>query len=42
VAVIGVKDLIVVQTEDAVIVLPKSRAQDVKLLVEQIKARNGP
>jgi mannose-1-phosphate guanylyltransferase/mannose-6-phosphate isomerase len=39
VAAIGVKDLIIVQTEDAVIVLPKSRAQDVKLLVEQVKAR---
>jgi mannose-1-phosphate guanylyltransferase/mannose-6-phosphate isomerase len=39
VGVIGVKDLIVVQTGDAVIVLPKSRAQEVKLLVEQIKAR---
>jgi mannose-1-phosphate guanylyltransferase/mannose-6-phosphate isomerase len=36
---IGVKDLIIVQTEDAVIVLPKHRAQDVKLLVEQAKAR---
>jgi mannose-1-phosphate guanylyltransferase/mannose-6-phosphate isomerase len=42
VGVIGVKDLIVVQTGDAVIVLPKSRAQDVKLLVEQIKARAPP
>jgi mannose-1-phosphate guanylyltransferase/mannose-6-phosphate isomerase len=41
VGVIGVKDLIIVQTEDAVIVLPKSRAQDVKLLVEQIKARGA-
>ena len=41
VGVIGVKDLIVVQTGDAVIVLPKSRAQDVKLLVEQIKARSA-
>ena len=41
VGVIGVKDLIVVETEGAVIVLPKSRAQDVKLLVEQIKARNA-
>jgi mannose-1-phosphate guanylyltransferase/mannose-6-phosphate isomerase len=39
VGAIGVKDLIIVQTEDAVIVLPKSRAQDVKLLVEQVKAR---
>jgi mannose-1-phosphate guanylyltransferase/mannose-6-phosphate isomerase len=41
VGVIGVKDVIVVETEGAVIVLPKSRAQDVKLLVEQIKARRG-
>ena len=39
IGVIGVSDLIVVQTEDAVIVLPKSRAQDVKLLVAQVKAR---
>jgi mannose-1-phosphate guanylyltransferase/mannose-6-phosphate isomerase len=39
VGVIGVSDLIIVQTEDAVIVLPKSRAQDVKLLVGQVKAR---
>jgi mannose-1-phosphate guanylyltransferase len=39
IAAIGVTDLIIVQTEDAVIVLPKSRAQDVKLLVEQVKAR---
>jgi mannose-1-phosphate guanylyltransferase/mannose-6-phosphate isomerase len=36
---IGVRDLIIVQTEDAVIVLPKNRAQDVKLLLEQVKAR---
>ncbi len=41
VGVIGVRDLIIVETADAVIVLPKSRAQDVKLLVEQIKARSG-
>jgi mannose-1-phosphate guanylyltransferase/mannose-6-phosphate isomerase len=39
VGVIGLTDVIVVQTDEAVIVLPKSRAQDVKLLVEQIKAR---
>jgi mannose-1-phosphate guanylyltransferase/mannose-6-phosphate isomerase len=39
VAAIGVRDLIIVQTEDAVIVLPKSRAQDVKQLVELVKAR---
>lgn len=39
VAVVGVSDLIVVQTKDGVLVLPKSRAQDVKQLVEQLKAR---
>lgn len=39
VGVIGVADLIIVATEDAVIVLPKHRAQDVKLLVEQVKAK---
>lgn len=39
VGVIGVKDLIVVETEGAVLVLPKSRAQDVKHLVELIKSR---
>jgi mannose-1-phosphate guanylyltransferase/mannose-6-phosphate isomerase len=39
VAVVGVSDLVVVQTEEAVLVLPKSRAQDVKLLVERMQAR---
>lgn len=39
VGAIGVKDLIIVETDDAVMVLPRSRAQDVKLLVEQLKAR---
>ncbi len=38
IGVIGVDDLIVVETDDAVIVLPRSRAQDVKGLVEQVKA----
>ncbi len=39
VAVVGVSDLIVVQTEEGVLVLPKSRAQDVKILVERLQAR---
>jgi mannose-1-phosphate guanylyltransferase/mannose-6-phosphate isomerase len=39
VGAIGVSDLIIVQTDEAVIVLPKARAQDVTLLVEQVKAR---
>jgi len=41
VGAVGVSDLIIVATDDAVIVLPKSRAQDVKLLVEQLKARGA-
>jgi mannose-1-phosphate guanylyltransferase/mannose-6-phosphate isomerase len=41
VGVIGMRDVIVVETPDAVIVLPRDRAQDVKLLVERIKARGG-
>lgn len=41
VGVIGVKDLVVVETETAVLVLPRERAQDVKLMVERIKARGG-
>jgi mannose-1-phosphate guanylyltransferase/mannose-1-phosphate guanylyltransferase/mannose-6-phosphate isomerase len=41
VGVIGVKGLVVVETEDAVLVLPRERAQDVKLLVERLKARGG-
>ncbi len=37
VATVGVKDLIVVSTEDAVMVCPKNRAQDVKFIVEKLK-----
>jgi mannose-1-phosphate guanylyltransferase/mannose-6-phosphate isomerase len=38
VAALGVEDLIVVATPDVVLVTPKSRDQDVKLLVERLKA----
>ena len=38
VAVVGVENLVVVESEDAVLVLPMERAQDVKLIVEQLKA----
>jgi len=37
VALVGVQDLIVVETPEAVLVLPKDRAQDVKKLVEWLK-----
>jgi mannose-1-phosphate guanylyltransferase/mannose-6-phosphate isomerase len=38
VAVLGVSDLIVVATDDTVLVLPKSRAQEVKDVVAQLQA----
>jgi len=38
VAFVGVSDLVVVETDDAVLVLPRERAQDVKLVVEALKA----
>ncbi len=38
VAGIGLEDMIVVETADAVLVAPKERAQDVKKIVEQLKA----
>ncbi|MFT7486273.1 MAG: mannose-1-phosphate guanylyltransferase [Candidatus Paceibacteria bacterium] len=36
-ALIGVQDLVVVRSGDAVLVCPKDRAQDVKLIVERLK-----
>ena len=38
VAVIGVQDLVVVETDDAVMVASKDRVQDVKGIVDQLKA----
>jgi len=37
VAAVGIRDLVVVETDDAVMIAPKDRVQDVKLLVEQLK-----
>jgi mannose-1-phosphate guanylyltransferase len=42
VALIGVKDLVVVDTEDALLVVPRDRAQDVKLAVEALARRHPP
>jgi mannose-1-phosphate guanylyltransferase len=39
IALVGVKDLVVVQTDDAVLVIPKDRAQDVRAVVEELKRR---
>jgi mannose-1-phosphate guanylyltransferase/mannose-1-phosphate guanylyltransferase/mannose-6-phosphate isomerase len=42
VATIGVEDLIIVDTTDATLVLPKSRAQDVRQVVDALKAIGAP
>ena len=41
-AVVGVKDLVVVSTADAVMVLPHARSQQVKDLVARLKAEKRP
>jgi mannose-1-phosphate guanylyltransferase/mannose-6-phosphate isomerase len=41
IATVGVRDLVVVATRDAVLVAPRERAQDVKLIVEKLKARGS-
>ncbi|WP_374090758.1 mannose-1-phosphate guanylyltransferase/mannose-6-phosphate isomerase [Methylomicrobium lacus] len=42
VATVGVQDLVIVETDDAVMIAPKNRVQDVKLLVEQLKQNKRP
>ncbi|MCL5411614.1 MAG: sugar phosphate nucleotidyltransferase [Patescibacteria group bacterium] len=37
VALVGLKDIVVVDTDDAILVCPRDRAQDVKKLVEKLK-----
>jgi mannose-1-phosphate guanylyltransferase len=39
VALVGVHDLVVVETDDALLVVPRERAQDVKHVVDQLKGR---
>ncbi|MEE6257614.1 mannose-1-phosphate guanylyltransferase [Plantactinospora sonchi] len=41
VAALGVRDLIVVDTPDALLVCPRDRAQDVKKLVDELKERGA-
>jgi mannose-1-phosphate guanylyltransferase / mannose-6-phosphate isomerase len=41
-ALVGVKDLVVVHTSDAVMVVPRSRAQEVRNLVRRLKAEKRP
>jgi len=42
VATLGVKDLVVVDTTDATLVLPKDRAQDVRQVVDALKLIGAP
>jgi len=38
VALVGVEDLVVIETEDALLVMPRNRAQDVRAVVEALKS----
>jgi mannose-1-phosphate guanylyltransferase len=38
IAIVGVDDLVVVDTDDALLVIPRDRAQDVRLVVEALKS----
>jgi len=38
-ALVGVRDLCIVETDDAVLVIPRERAQDVRSIVDELKAR---
>lgn len=40
--IVGVNDLVVVSTTDAVMVVPRARAQDVRELVDKLKAEKRP
>ena len=40
VALLGVHDLVVVDTEDALLVMPRERAQDVRKIIDALKAQN--
>ncbi len=41
-AFVGVSDLVLVETDDAVLLLPRERAQDVRAVVDALKARGKP
>lgn len=42
VALVGVEDLVVVDTDDALLIVPRDRAQDVRSVVEILKKRGDP
>jgi hypothetical protein len=41
VTLVGVSDLVVVETADAVFVCPRDRAQDVKMIVQRLQAEGA-
>ncbi|MCU0657038.1 MAG: sugar phosphate nucleotidyltransferase [Polyangiaceae bacterium] len=41
IALVGVEGLVVVETDDALLILPRERAQDVRLVVDELKRRGG-
>jgi mannose-1-phosphate guanylyltransferase len=41
-ALVGVRDLVVVETDDAVLLIPRDRAQDVRAVVDALKAQGRP
>lgn len=41
IATVGVDDLVIIDTPDALLVCPKSRAQEVKKVIEELKERGG-
>jgi mannose-1-phosphate guanylyltransferase len=41
-ALVGVEDLVVVETDDALLVMPRARSQDVRLIVEELRRRRPP
>ena len=42
ISAIGVEDLVIIETDDAVMIAPKNRVQDVKLIVDKLKKENRP
>lgn len=42
VALVGLHDLVVVDTEDALLIMPRERAQDVRAVVDALKSRRDP
>lgn len=42
VAIIGAEDLVVIDTEDALLVMPRERAQDVRAVVDELAKRDDP